>query len=138
MSHPRPFTLSALACTAFVGWLTLLPLTASATPQQALARYATQGATSPSPERGRQFFTSAHGQAWQCASCHGVKPVTPGRHAATGKAIAPMAPAVNAERFADEAKTEKWFRRNCRDVVGRECTPQEKADVVAWLSSLRP
>ena len=27
----------------------------------------------------------------------------------------------DGERFADAAKTEKWFRRNCNDVVGREC-----------------
>jgi hypothetical protein len=55
----------------------------------------------------------------------------------TGKSIAPLAPAVNPERFADAATAEKWFRRNCNDVVGRECTPQEKGDVLTWLISLR-
>ena len=49
-----------------------------------------------------------------------------------------MAPAFNAERFTDAAKVEKWFRRNCNDVVGRECTAAEKADVLAWLSTLKP
>ena len=49
-----------------------------------------------------------------------------------------MAPAVNPERFTDAAKTEKWFRRNCNDVAGRECTPAEKADVLAWLLTLKP
>ena len=48
-----------------------------------------------------------------------------------------MAPAVNAERFTDLAKTEKWFRRNCKDVVGRECQANEKADVLAWLMTLK-
>ena len=51
----------------------------------------------------------------------------------TGKAIAPLAPAANAERFADAGKVEKWFRRNCNDVLGRACTPSEKADVLAYL-----
>ena len=28
---------------------------------------------------------------------------------------------------------DKWFRRNCNDVLSRECTAVEKADVLAWL-----
>ena len=51
----------------------------------------------------------------------------------TGKTIAPMAVSANPERFTDEAKIEKWFRRNCKEVVGRECTAAEKADFLAWL-----
>ena len=62
----------------------------------------------------------------------------PGRHAVTGKVIGTMAPAVNPERFTDPAKTEKWFRRNCNDVMGRECTAAEKADVLSWLRTLKP
>ena len=61
-----------------------------------------------------------------------------GRHAVTGKAIKPMAPAVNPARFTDPKKVEKWFRRNCRDVLERECTSGEQADVVAYLRSLAP
>jgi hypothetical protein len=64
--------------------------------------------------------------------------VQAGKHASTGKPIAAMAPAFNAERFTDPAKTEKWFRRNCNDVIGRECSAGEKADVLAWLLSLKP
>ena len=30
------------------------------------------------------------------------------------------------------------FSMNCRDVVGRACTAGEKADVLAWLISLKP
>ncbi len=85
-----------------------------------------------------QFFTSKHGHEWSCSSCHGPVPTTPGQHASTGKVIKPMAPAFNPERFTDAAKSEKWFRRNCRDVVGRECSASEKADVLAWLLTLRP
>ncbi|MFA5702619.1 MAG: DUF1924 domain-containing protein [Advenella sp.] len=28
--------------------------------------------------------------------------------------------------------------RNCKDVLARECTPSEKADVIAYLMSLNP
>lgn len=88
--------------------------------------------------RGRQFFTSRHGRDWSCSSCHGETPIQPGKHASTGKAIGPLAPAFNAERFTDTAKVEKWFRRNCNDVLGRECSAGEKADVLAFLSTLKP
>ncbi len=89
-------------------------------------------------QRGQRFFSQTHGREWSCASCHGAAPTQGGRHAVTGKAIAPLAPAFNPERFSDAAKTEKWFRRNCQDVLGRECTAAEKADVKAWLFSLKP
>ena len=42
----------------------------------------------------------------------------------------------NAARFTDSAFVEKWFGRNCDSVLGRACTAAEKADVIAWLSSL--
>jgi hypothetical protein len=64
-------------------------------------------------------------------------PTQTGKHASTGKPIAPLAPAFNRERFVDAAKTEKWFRRNCNDVMGRECSPAEKADVISWLRTLK-
>jgi uncharacterized membrane protein len=86
--------------------------------------------------RGQEFFTSKHGRDWSCSTCHTARPTVEGKHASTGKVIAPMAPAFNALRFTDAAKTEKWFRRNCNDVVGRECSPAEKADVLTWLLSL--
>jgi len=30
----------------------------------------------------------------------------------------------------------KWFRRNCKTVLGRECTAQEKGDILTYLSSI--
>jgi mono/diheme cytochrome c family protein len=116
-----------------------LPLAArSATPSALLDGYRQAAGAAPSAARGQQFFTQGHGREWSCSSCHGAAPTVTGRHASTGKPIAPLAPAVNAERFTDAAKSEKWFRRNCNDVVGRECTAAEKADVLAWLSTLKP
>jgi hypothetical protein len=90
-------------------------------------------AFNPSASRGEQFFTARHGGEWSCASCHGSPPNAQGKHAKTGKAIAPLAPSANAERFTDAAKAEKWFRRNCNDVLSRACSPSEKADVLAYL-----
>ncbi|TAM05840.1 MAG: DUF1924 domain-containing protein [Paraburkholderia sp.] len=107
-------------------------------PAQILNGYAAQSGTPPVPSRGQQFFTTRHGHEWACATCHGATPTGSGRHAATGKTIAPLAPAFNPERFTDAAKTEKWFRRNCGDVVGRECTASEKADILSWLMTLKP
>ena len=65
-------------------------------------------------------------------------PVAAGKHASTGKAIEPLAPAANSKAFTDSARVDKWFRRNCKDVLQRECTAAEKADVIAWLLTLKP
>jgi hypothetical protein len=89
-----------------------------------------------SAARGQRFFLSKHGNDWSCASCHTSDPTRSGKHDVTGRAIQPLAPAANPKRFTDAAKAEKWFRRNCRDVLGRECSALEKGDVLAWLGSL--
>jgi len=107
------------------------------TPEAQLAAYTVQAGSPPQPARGQLLFTTKHGKDWSCSSCHTAVPTVDGKHASTGKVIGPMAPAFNAERFTDSAKTEKWFRRNCNDVVGRECTPAEKADVLSWLLTLK-
>jgi hypothetical protein len=112
---------------------------AAATPADLLKAYETSARQSGaaftgfSADRGRAFFQSTHGGDWSCASCHTQNPATSGRHAKTSKTIAPLAPAANAERFTSAAEAEKWFKRNCKDVLGRECTPQEKGDVLAYL-----
>lgn len=108
------------------------------TPTQQLAAYTAASGAAAQPARGQAWFTSTHGREWSCSSCHGSVPVRDGKHASTGKTIAALAPAANAQRFSDEAKTEKWFRRNCNDVLGRECTATEKADALAWLLTLQP
>ena len=106
------------------------------TPQEIAGWYAAKAPATPSPEAGGRFFGTPHGHEWSCATCHGTPPVGAGRHAATGRPIAPLAPVANANRLTDPAKVEKWLRRNCGDVAGRECTAQEKADIVAWLAGI--
>jgi hypothetical protein len=60
-----------------------------------------------------------------------------GRHATTGREIAPLAPAANPARLVDVDRIEKWFKRNCNDVLRRACTAAEKGDVLAYLTSLK-
>jgi hypothetical protein len=91
--------------------------------------------TGPSARRGNDFF-HARGKEWSCASCHTADPRQAGRHTVTGKPIRALAPAANPERFSSRDKAEKWFKRNCNDTLGRECTSAEKADLIAYLLSL--
>lgn len=107
------------------------------TPAEQLAAYTAQAGSVGQAARGQQLFTARHGKEWSCSSCHTATPIAEGKHASTGKVIAPMAPAFNPNRFTDAAKTEKWFRRNCNDVMGRECNAAEKADVLAWLQTFK-
>ncbi|MEW5769437.1 MAG: DUF1924 domain-containing protein [Pseudomonadota bacterium] len=104
-----------------------------------LAQLQAEAGGSASTERGRQLYQGRFqgGQAESCATCHTVNPKDSGRHARTGKTVEPLAPAANPERFTDRAKVEKWFRRNCNEVLGRLCTPQEKADFAAYVLSVR-
>lgn len=103
-----------------------------------LARWSARSAAPADAERGRVFFAARHGGEWSCSSCHGTPPVTQGRHAVTGKTIAPLAPAANPRALTETARIDKWFRRNCNDVLGRECGAQEKADLLAYLDRLQP
>jgi len=110
---------------------------ADTTPGQQLARWSTAAGAPGNAARGRSFFTSRHGGEWSCASCHGDPPLAAGKHQSTGKAIDPLAPAANAAAFTDAAHIDKWFRRNCKDVLARECDAREKADVLAYLLELK-
>ncbi|MBD3649169.1 MAG: DUF1924 domain-containing protein [Pseudomonadales bacterium] len=83
-------------------------------------------------EDGKAFWYAEH-NGHSCATCHGDTPREEGRHTRTGKTIDPMAPTVNPERFRDADKVEKWFLRNCKWTVGRECTTAEKGNMLEWL-----
>jgi cytochrome c peroxidase len=119
---------------------TSLPALAE-TPQQMLAGYAADAARerpgfAPSAERGRQFYIERRSAAEKmpnCASCHTEDATAAGKHVITSKAIEPLAPIAGSARFSESAKTEKWFRRNCKEVVGRECSAAEKADLLRFL-----
>lgn len=107
------------------------------TPMQLQKAYEATAGAPGQADKGQAFFTSRHGGEWSCASCHGQRPTGAGRHAVTGKSLEPLAPAFNPKAFTDERRVEKWLRRNCKDVLKRECSANEKADVLAWLQTLR-
>ncbi|NKB96898.1 MAG: DUF1924 domain-containing protein [Pseudomonadales bacterium] len=82
--------------------------------------------------RGEQlWYREASGRS--CTSCHMDSPALTGRHQKTGKVIEAMAPSVNSARLTELKKMKKWLLRNCKWTFGRECTAQEKGDVLVWL-----
>lgn len=111
------------------------------TVDERLAAYQAEGATDFSAERGKEMWfktyaNPAGGKERSCATCHTNNARVNGKHAKTGKPIKPMAPSVNPERLTDAKKIEKWFKRNCKWTMDRECTPQEKGDFLSYLSQL--
>ncbi len=118
----------------FVAWPVL-----AETPQQILDSLVAQAGPA-SAARGEQFFRAKSGAgktAESCAACHTDNPKAAGQHVKTHKSIDPIAPAAQKDRFTDPAKVEKWFKRNCQEVLGRACTPQEKADFTAYMISVK-
>ena len=84
----------------------------------------------------KAFVDGKTGQERRCTGCHTRDPRQAGRHLKTRKPIEPMAPSVNPERLTDQRKITKWFKRNCKWTLGRECTHREQGDVLAYLRSL--
>ena len=125
---------------AAIGCLAATTVAHAATPAELLAGYSKAAGAAPSPERGQRFFTTNFGRdfGWSCSTCHGAVPTGEGKDDLTGKSIRPFAPAFNPARFTDRSKVEYAFRLNCKDVVGRECTALEKADLLSWLLTLKP
>lgn len=102
-----------------------------------LAEYRGRGAGPFSAAAGESIwqrkFPAGAGSTRACTSCHASDPKQPGRHATTGKAIAPLAPSVNAKRLKGRRQIEKWLKRNCKWTLGRECSAQEKGDLLSFL-----
>ncbi|MDM7942001.1 MAG: DUF1924 domain-containing protein [Hydrogenophaga sp.] len=134
----QTFHSSRLAALALLVFAAVAAHAGDTTPGEQLGRWSTQAGAPGSATRGQAFFNQRHGGEWSCASCHGTPPTRQGEHASTAKPIAPLAPAFNAKAFTDAAKSDKWFRRNCKDVLSRECSAAEKSDVMAYLLSLKP
>ncbi len=124
--------------------LTGSTIAAAAPRDDILGQYATAAkAASPafsgfSAKRGETLhiskFTGGKPATPSCTTCHGDSPRSVGRTPA-GKTIEPVAVSVSPARYTDPAKVEKWFRRNCTEVLGRECTPLEKGDWLTYVIS---
>ena len=103
----------------------------------AAAKSAEPGFAGFSAQRGENFYRSTHGGDWSCATCHTDNPAASGTHTVTKKTVKPLAPAANPARFTDVDKIEKWFKRNCNDVLKRACTPREQGDFIAYLLTVK-
>ncbi|WP_417793687.1 DUF1924 domain-containing protein [Terasakiella pusilla] len=124
--------LGAVAFAASVQADTILP------EYEAQARAADPSFRGFSAERGQAFYLKDHAtgkvETPSCTTCHMGNPTQAGRTRA-GKTIAPMALSQTPDRFQDVKKVEKWFRRNCKSVLGRECSAQEKGDFITFMKT---
>ena len=123
----------------------ILPALATAGPRdELLIRYKAEARSADANFSG---FSAARGEALYferhtggkpdtpaCSTCHAADPRKPGL-TPTGKRIDPAAVSVSPDRYNDPAKVEKWFKRNCNEVLGRQCTPLEKGDWLTWMIS---
>jgi Domain of unknown function (DUF1924) len=114
----------------FVLTVSLAPVFAQAqSPEKMLDVYLQQARLenpgfSASASRGERIYFAKQSdrgdKPTSCTACHTDSPKAAGKTRAH-KPIDPLAPVANVERLTDPKKVEKWFRRNCNDVLGREC-----------------
>lgn len=144
-------TVAGLVGAALIGYavvrtvMVLLPVSEAEaapaeTPQQLLRAYEAEakkdaGFQGADAKRGKDLFTREVGRdadAKACTSCHTSDPRKPGK-TPVGKTIAPLAPSANPDGFTSRKKADKWFDRNCKQVLGRTCTAAEKSDLLRYL-----
>lgn len=128
-----------LALVALVLALPAVALAGVARRDAILAGYAAKARGAAfSAQRGEVLFRTkwAGGDARtpSCTACHTDNPRQPGRNTKTGRPIEPVAVSINPGRFTDAATVEKQFARDCRSVLGRECTPLEKGDYITFMA----
>ncbi len=101
-----------------------------------LQEYITQGANTADAEQGKQLWqkTFTKNGKRSCASCHTKNLTQFGKHLKTGKVIKPMSPSFNPERLTNIKKINKWFKRNCKWTIGRECSAQEKTNLLIYIN----
>ena len=119
----------------------------AASPDELLQGYAGQARKEDpafkefSTSAGEKFYHASvkhsSGRQISCATCHTDSPRNAGKHDKTSKEILPLAPSVNKARFADSGNAEKWFKRNCQDVLERACTAREKGNFIAYILSVK-
>ncbi|MEO5695030.1 MAG: DUF1924 domain-containing protein [Usitatibacter sp.] len=81
------------------------------------------------------FIDVKSGDKRRCSACHSDDLRRQGKHVVTGKLIDPLAASANPKRLTDPEHIEKWFLRNCKWTLGRECSPQEKGDFLVMIRS---
>lgn len=121
-----------------IAGLLLSPALFAAGADAALEQYRAAGGSSFSAANGEKLWglevlSASDNTIHRCGSCHTDNLIAAGKHHKTGKAIEPMATSANPARYTEVAKIEKWFLRNCKWTWERECTPQEKGDLLTYL-----
>lgn len=100
--------------------------------------YKQQGVTIMDEKAGEVLwnkeFKDKKGKLRSCTNCHGSDLSKTGKHIRTDKPIKPMAPSINKQRYTKVKTIKKWFKRNCKWTLGRECSAQEQADILSYLS----
>ena len=122
----------------------LMPIGTADAASPLLSRYET-GARAEDPAfktfdaaRGRALYFEEHDTRTgktSCATCHTPDATKTGR-SPVGKVIEPLAPSANPQRFTDAATADKWFDRNCKQVLDRACTQRERGDFLTYVQSL--
>ncbi len=107
----------------------------SETVNRLLRDYAAQGAGAADVKQGGEMWQQVFRENGErsCASCHTNDLTQNGKHIKTRKLIKPMSPSVNSERLSNAKKVNKWFKRNCKWTIGRECTAQEKSNFLVYI-----
>jgi hypothetical protein len=105
-----------------------------------LTEYRQQGADNFTVEAGQALFfktfpDEAAGKTRQCTTCHTDNLRQQGQHVRTGKSIEPLAPSINPNSLIKVKNIRKWLKRNCKWTLKRECTPQEKGDVLTFIQA---
>jgi len=129
-----------LISTLFISLTSLNVSADSKTVNKLLNRYTQQDAVNSDANAGKilwltLFESNDGGPSRSCSSCHTKDLIRAGKHMKTGKIIEPMSPSINQERLSDYKTVEKWFKRNCKWTMGRECSPQEKSDFIGYINA---
>lgn len=103
-----------------------------------ITSYQSHGAKTANAKNGELFWNKTFsGKApyaeRSCKTCHSSNIKNSGKHARTGKILKPLAPSINKASFNKVKKVNKWFKRNCKWTVGRECSAQEKLDILTFI-----
>ncbi len=113
---------------------------ASSATDNLMSVYTQEAPQAFSNERGKQVWNQTgitkKGIKRQCSTCHGKDLSQNGKHYKSGKVIKAMAPSANAKRLIKEKKIKKWLKRNCKWTFGKECTAQQKGDILSYLNTL--
>jgi len=136
--------IQGLIATAALAALPFAAMAANAQRDGIIADYAAQARkagpafTGFSAQRGETLFrarwTGGDARTPSCTSCHTDNPKTSGQNAKTGRSIDPIAVSADPSRFTDAAQVEKHFARDCKSVIGRDCTATEKGDYATFMA----